>query len=317
MAKSKSLKATEEVKINKIKTDIIKKIKLAGVNGLTINQAAVIFKEALDKSIKIAGVRGKESLIRSQEPIKIFHEVIKQELVKKGVRQDLIIPKLGQSSGEMPLYGYFKDKAQDICIKSNKNIRPTQEKLKSGLLHGRIDPHGFSLTESTISINIRSQMSSIANNIDTMFERIFAEPLNLHMRCSKLVMGEFYIIPTTGYDFEQVKLNKPKFCSKIVVKRNPKAKTTAEVIEEYILAFQSVNNRNSKKQEHYKYEKVCLLIVDFTTNPIKIYQSNKQLKQDKLLPKGSIANLDELSFKTFIKDLLKIYAIRFGTGKFK
>lgn len=317
MAKSKSLKPAEEAKIAQIKTDIIKKIKKAGADGLSINQAAVIFKSALDKSIKIAGVRGKESLIRSQEPIKIFHEVIKQQLVKNGVRKDLIIPTLGQSHGEMPLYGFFKDKAQDICIKPNTKTKAIEEKLKSGLLHGRIDPHGHSLTESIISINVRSQMSSIGNNIDTMFERIFAEPLNLHMRCPKLVMGEFYIIPTTGYDFEQVKLNKPKFCKKVTVKRNPRAKTTAEVIEEYVLAFQSVNNRNSKKQEHYKYEKVCLLVVDFSKKPIKIYQTNAELKKDKLLPKGSIANLNELSFKTFVKDLLKIYATRFGTGRFK
>lgn len=317
MAKSKSLTSAEEVKINKIKTDIIKKVKQAGTNGLTINQAAIIFKAALDKSIKIAGARGKESLIRSQEPIKIFHEVIKQELVKNGVKPELIIPILGQSYGEIPLYGYFKDKAQDICVMPNTNIAAVPQKLTSGLLHGRIDPNGHSLTESIISINVRSQMSSIAKNVDTMFERIFAEPLNLHMRCSKLVMGEFYIIPTTGYDFEQVKLNKPKFCSKIVVKRGKKAKTTAEVIEEYILAFQSVNKRNAKKQEHYKYEKVCLLIVDFTAKPIKIYQTNQQLKRDKLLPKGSIADLSELSFKTFVKDLLKVYATRFGTGRFK
>jgi hypothetical protein len=313
MAKSKSLKPAEEAAIDKIKAQIDIKI-AASVHGLSLVNAVTLFKSVLDDSIKIAGARGKESIIRSQEPIKIFHEVVKQELIKNHINPALIHPPLGNSKGEKTLYGYFKDKAQDVCALPN-NTKQVAEVLTSGLLNGQTDPIGKSLTERTLAINVRSQMSSIAKNIDTMFERIFAEPLNLHMRCPKLVMGEFYIIPTTGYDSDAVKKKKPTFLPKVTAKRGQN-KTTAEVIAEYILAFQSVNNRQFAKGEDYKYERVCLLICDFTTNPIKVYNTDAQLRADNLLPAGSIATLKGLEFNTFIIDLLNIYTQRFGAGKF-
>lgn len=315
MAKSKSLTRAEEAKIAEIKLEISSKISAAGVNGITLNQAVEIFKDSIDQSIIAAGAKGKESLICSQVPIKIFHEVIKQELIRNGVRPDLIFPPLGSSSNEIKLHGYFKDKHQDVCVLPNDAARiPTQ--LTTGLLRGQTDALGTTLTERTIAINVRSQMSSIGKNIDTMYERIFAEPLNLHMRCANIVMGEFYIIPTTGYDSDQLKNNNPVLHPKVFVKRNAKSKTTAEVIEEYIFAFQSVNNRAVATNEHYKYERACLLIVDFSANPFKLYQNNQELINDSLLPINSVANLDELSFNSFISDLLQIYSARFGTGKF-
>lgn len=315
MAKSKSLNPAEEEALINIKAEIKTKIASAGINGIALSSAVEIFKNSFDSAIKVAGDKGKDSLIRSQEPIKIFHEVIKQELINNGVNPKLIFPSLGNSKGEIRLYGYFKDKDQDISV-FPKDMISKPEILKSGLLHDKEDPWGFKSTEAILTINVRSQMSSIAKNIDTMFERIFAEPLNLHMRCSKLVMGEFYIIPTTGYDSDKVKKFQPDFCPKVITKRSSKAKTTAEVLEEYILAFDSVNNRVLKNQEDYKYEKVCLLIVDFTTTPYKIYDSSADLIADGLLPQNSTAKLDNLSYKNFIKDLLKIYEERFGKGKF-
>jgi len=129
-------------------------------------------------------------------------------------------------------------------------------------------------------------------------------------------MGELYIIPTTGYDSDRLKLKNPVLHPKVLIKRNAKSKTTAEVIEEYILAFQSVNNRNAAANEYYKYERVCLLIVDYSTDPYRIYQNNQDLINDNLLPRNSVANLNELSFDTFVSDLLRIYTARFGIGKF-
>jgi len=178
MAKSKSLSKVQERKINKIKIAIGTKIAAAGINGITINQAVEIFKDSIDQSIIAAGAKGKEGLICSQVPIKIFHEVIKQELIRNGVLRDLIFPSLGNSSNEVRLHGYFKDKDQDVCVLPNDAVR-NPVRLTSGLSRGQMDPLGTLLTEQILVINIRSQMSSIAKNIDTMYERIFAEPLNL------------------------------------------------------------------------------------------------------------------------------------------
>lgn len=313
MAKSKSLTEQEEKDIKQIKDDIKSKITKAGINGISVSKAAEIFKDSFDGAITKAGDKGKDSLIRSQEPIKIFHELVKQELIKAGVNKKLIFPELGKNNGELNLFGYFKDKTQDVVAISNA-AKASPEILSSGLLHGKTDPHGKKFTEQTLVINVRSQMSSIAKNVDTMFERIFAEPLNLHMRCPKLVMGEFYIIPTTGYDSDLVKQKKPVFCPKVTIKKGKK-KTTAEVLEEYILAFDSVNSRDFNKKEDYKYEKVCLLIIDFNVKPYKVYKSQQELIKDGLLPPGSIANYDNLSYSTFVSDLIEIYESRFGSNK--
>lgn len=315
MAKSKSLTLEEEQIVYKIKENIRKQVAEAGEEGVSVRKAAAIFKGSFDESIRKIGEKGKESLIRSQEPIKIFHEVIKQELIRNGVNKLYIFPRLGQNNGELNLYGHFKDKTQDVVVIPN-DVEPNPEVLLTGLLHGKSDPFGKQFTEQTLVINVRSQMSSIAKNVDTMFERIFAEPLNLHMRCPRLVMGEFYIIPTTGYDSDKVKEKNPAFCAKVTEKRG-KAKTTAEVLEEYILAFDSVNGRNIANDEAYKYEKVCLLIIDFNVTPYKVYNSSAELMADGLLPKNTIANYDNLSFTSFVPGLLKIYEERFGTGKFK
>lgn len=54
-----------------------------------------------------------------------------------------------------------------------------------GILKGERDKYGFEFTEHTLSVNVRSQLSSIAKNFDTLYERTFAEAINLHLRCEK------------------------------------------------------------------------------------------------------------------------------------
>ena len=72
------------------------------------------------------------------------------------------------------------------------------------------------------------------------------------------------------------------------------------------------NNKN-----HYKYERVCLLIVDFSKTVPKLYSSDEQLKVDGLLPEGSKATIKNLNYETFVSDLLKVYNERFGENNFK
>ena len=94
-------------------------------------------------------------------------------------------------------------------------------------------------------------------------------------------------------------------------------KGVAKHIEKYLLSFAAVNNRQSITADHYKYERVCLLIVDFSKKIPKVYNTDAELKKDNLLPVNSIATIKNLSFPSFAADMLNIYSARFGTGKFK
>jgi len=78
-----------------------------------------------------------------------------------------------------------------------------------------------------------------------------------------------------------------------------------------------VNSRKSVDTDHYKYERVCLLIVDFSKTPPKVYSYDEQLKEDGLLPENTKATIQNLNLETFASDLLNIYSVRFGTNNFR
>lgn len=167
---------------------------------ITLQNAVNEIKSSIEAAILQSGTEGKNNLIRTQKPIKLLHDVVKSELIKHRVKSDLIRPLIGESSGELGLSGFFKKKNQDICV-IPKSKSPTTEILHTqGILDGTIDPYGFDFTQGCLSINVRSQLSSSAKNFDTLYERTFAEALNLHLRCPEMVLGEFYMIAVNEYD---------------------------------------------------------------------------------------------------------------------
>jgi hypothetical protein len=276
-------------------------------NLIKLQDALNSIKSSVERAIKSSGTSGKNNLIRSQKPIKLLHDVVKSELIRNGVKNGLINPALGKSNGELSLSGFFKKKDQDICVTS-KLIKPKIETLSfEGILMGQPDRFGHSFTEHTLSINVRSQLSSSAKNFDTLYERTFAEALNLHLRCPQMVLGEFYMIAVNEYDSDSANRNKVKF-------RN--IRSIENHIEKYILSFNAINNRKSTRIDHYKYERVCLLIVDFSKPKPKVYSNDNSLIEDGLLPEKSKASMKKLNFDFFIKDLLEIYKERFGFGNF-
>lgn len=277
-------------------------------NLITLQNAVNEIKKSVEAAIKKSGTEGKNNLIRSQKPIKLLHEVVKAELIRNKVNPNLLNPPLDQSHGELSLAGFFKKKDQDICVVPN-GVKAKKETLNfQGILYGQEDKYGFDLTEKSLSINVRSQLSSSSKNFDTLYERTFAEALNLHLRCPKMVLGEFYMIAVNEYDSTAANNKQIKYKN---------VKGVAKHIEKYLLSFAAVNNRATITGDHFKYERVCLLIVDFSQKIPKVYNTDAELKQDNLLPANSIATIQNLSFPNFISDLLKIYSTRFGTGKFK
>jgi len=277
-------------------------------NLITLQNAVTEIKDSIETAIMSSGTEGKNNLIRSQKPIKLLHEVVKAELIRNKVNPNLLNPPLNQSNGELSLAGFFKKKDQDICVVPN-DINAQIETLNfQGILYGLKDKFGYDLTEGSLSINVRSQLSSSAKNFDTLYERTFAEALNLHLRCPKMVLGEFYMIAVNEYDSTAANDKQIKYKN---------VKGVAKHIEKYLLSFAAVNNRTTTTGDHFKYERVCLLIVDFSQKIPKVYNTDAELKQDNLLPANSVATIQNLNFPSFITDLLRIYSARFGTGKFR
>ena len=275
-------------------------------NLINLQNAVNEIKQSIESIIITHGTEGKNNLIRSQKPIKLLHEVVKSELIRNHINPNLLHPKLSESNGELGLAGFFKKKNQDVSIVPN-HLHKIKEKLNfEGILYGTIDNYGLDFTEQTMTINVRSQLSSSAKNFDTLYERTFAEALNLHLRCPKMVLGEFYMISVN------------EICSnssnnKTVLYKN--LTNVSKHIEKYLLSFGAVNGRKNYTSDHYKYERVCLLIVDFSQKVPKIYNTDAELKADNLLPLNSVASIENLSFTTFVTDLLNVYSTRFGIGK--
>ena len=273
-------------------------------NLISIQEAVDNFKELIESSIKEGGIAAKEAMIRSSKPINNIHEAVKSELIRSGISPNRIHPPLGATSPELKLAGFIKQKHQDVCV-SPEGYIPEEETLTEGILREAMDYYGKDYTERTISINVRSQMSSLAKNFDTLYERTIAEAQNLHVRCPRMVLGEVYMIPVKEYDAEAMKNNEVKFIDRI------------GAVEKYIKSFQAINGRLDYSREDYKYERVCLLLVDFEQTPAKIYGHNSELYEDGLLDSKSDAFIDELSWETFTVNILNTYNARFGKGSDK
>lgn len=267
---------------------------------ITIEEAILNFRELIHSSIKDGGAEGKRAMIRSSKPINNIHEAIKAELIRNGINEELIHPPVGNTKPELKLAGFIKQKYQDICAVPG-DISLEEEELKEGLLQGKIDIYGHEYTEKTLSINVRSQISSLAKNFDTLYERTIAEAQNLHVRCSEICLGEIYMIAVPEYSSDGVKENKTIFLNKV------------GTVEKYVKSFQAINGRKDTSKEDYKYERVCLLIVDFSTDIPKIYNSDENLKEAGLLAEDSEVSISELTWETFTSSLIETYQARFGT----
>ncbi|WP_100065020.1 restriction endonuclease [Miniphocaeibacter massiliensis] len=267
-----------------------------------IDSQLVKFKTLLEKSIMEGGTKGKTSAIRSSTLINLIHDAVKEQLIKHKVDPDLVYPRLYETKPEIKVAGFLKQKNQDITVLP-RNHEKKPVKIDWGPLNfeGITDEYGMEYSSNMLIINVRSQMSSVAKNSDTLFERTFAESLNLHLRYPKVVLGEVYLIPTHEYDEELIKENRIGF------------KKERINLEKYISFFTAMNNRtlSDGSNEKYRYERVALLIVDFNKEVPKLYSSTEELKKDNLLKKDFDLEYSELNFENFSKDILSIYGERY------
>lgn len=244
-------------------------------------------------------------MIRSSVLINLIHDAVKHELIEQGVKPENVYPPIFQSKPELKLAGFLKQKDQDVCVApSNIHKQPTTIDWGPLAFENKIDQYGMTFTTNTLVINVRSQMSSLAKNSDTLFERTFAEAQNLHMRYPNIVLGEVYLIPTHEYDDYMVQQNTVGF------------KYGHANIEKYISFFNSINNRALGGPD-YAYERCTLLIVDFNREVPKLYANSEELKQDGLISPRFAIEYATLGFETFAKDILDIYSQRYSIENLK
>ena len=214
------------------------------------------------------------NLIRSKRLINMLHEFVIHEL-RNIVDENWIIT-------DKKVYGFPKKKEQDILV------QPPQDNSRSVTV-GPI-----------LAINVRSQLSSIEKNYDTLFERIFAEALNLHNRFPYMVLGYLYLLPHYGYDSEAAKERRV-------------ALTEHYDVEKYILSFLSISGRENPTDVPWKYERVCLLIVDFSQDTPEILDNMNQFVQEGLVSErfASMYSFDKLSIDHFFDEIYKIMMARY------
>lgn len=265
---------------------------------MTIQRAVEEFRDEIEEAIRRNGEKGKTSKIRSSKLILKLHEAVKHQLIAEGVEESKIYPPLNTRKPELKLAGYFKRKDQDICV--IPNLPEIPEILQTGQHIDERDRYGHDFTEQTLTINVRSQVSSIAKNTDTMFERAFSEAFNLHKRCPKMVLGDVFMVSISEYDSKAAKEHS-------VVYKAPSAKT----VKKYIKSFQSITGRVSVADEFYKYESFCLLLVDFSTKKPTIYHSTQELIDADLIPPDPKFYLEGLTWNDFSENILRIYRKRF------
>ena len=257
-------------------------------------------KKLYEEASRSRGTEGTLSEIRASKLIMPIHDYVKEELIAHGVNPNKIFPPPNKTKPEIKLIGFLKGKNQDIIVSPEK---PEEETIEEGVLIGGIDKVGKRITNKTLSINIRSQLSSIAKNFDTLYERTFAEPLNLHLKNKKLVMGEVYLVPLMAYDPDRRGKSQMAFREKLPVFK-------------YISSFQALNNRKFDDEgNEYKYERVCLLIVDFRQDPPKIINDVQELVDGGFIDKDMAKKitLKGLTIKDFVSDILEVYRKRHGS----
>lgn len=266
-----------------------------------IDQQLLEFKRAIEQSIKEGGSKGKTSMIRSSYLINLIHDAVKHELIQNRVDPNKIFPRFRETKPEIKLAGFLKQKDQDVCVVPG-NIEKKSSTIDWGPMafQNKEDKYGMEYSTNTLVINVRSQMSSLAKNADTLFERTFAESLNLHMRYPEMVLGEVYLIPVFEYNDGEVE------------KHNVAFKTNQTDIEKYISFFASINQRSINDSEGiYKYERCALLIVDFKQEQPKLFNNNQELIDAGIISKDFGIDYSTLSFNGFVEDLLRIYSNRF------
>lgn len=207
------------------------------------------------------GQDAKNAAIRSSKPIQEIHVVTRDAIARKladgySVNFD-IFPPVGHTKPELKLAGLLKSKNQDVTVLIKSQSPQT---LESGARDGEIDLVGYIATNSALAIGVRSQLSSVDKNFDTLMERAFAETLNLRLRCPAIILGDVYVVPLYEID------------DKAAINHIVKYKQKKTDIAKFVRLFSAITKQDhaSDPLDLYKYNATSLVIADFSKKDIII-----------------------------------------------
>ena len=272
------------------------------VNEIKVAVSNAVISASYNGKVFSNGLEAKNALIRSVSLIQYFHELCKRSLHAELQRREIqhqIFPPLGQSAPEMDVWGLLKKKKQDVVVLID-GAQPSREQINEGPLLGEFDELGTVATKSAIVIGIRSQLSSVDKNFDTLMERAFAETMNLRLRHPHLVMGEVYLLAVKDYDEQAMKRNQIAWKSRFTK------------IERFISIFNAISLRADPEDFHqsFKYERSALVLVDFSQNPPKVYTTKAELQADGIVIENFTGDYSGLSPCSFASDILDKYTER-------
>lgn len=259
-----------------------------------------ILKEAITTSqyegkLKANGQEAKNAAIRGSKPIQQLHTVfglaIESELKKRGLNFRMWPPSRS-TQPELKVTGLLKAKNQDLAFTFHE-YKP--EVIETGVQSGQLDEIGYEATNRSMVIGVRSQMSSIAKNFDTLAERSFAETLNLRLRCPLITLGEVYLIPLREFADEKLKQNKFAF-------RNEKVD-----VSKFLRIFNSITDAKYYEdiKSIYKYNATTLIVADFEKDKVNTLWSQEDFELEFGKEIGAMAS--NLTPDYFVKRICDSY----------
>lgn len=240
-----------QVAVNRFQIDLFNAISTSSYKGETYTN----------------GQKAKEALIRSQTLICLIHETTKKSIMATLKKHSdhcwQCHPPINKSSPELKIYGKLKGKDQDLVFLRDPM---KSEKIIEGPNCDEIDKVGFNPTKNSIIVGVRSQISSVEKNFDTLMERAFAETLNLRLRIPSIFMGEVYLLPLSELDNKKMENNIVEFSKKNVN------------VDKFTKIFDAFTGReNLDIQNQYKYDASALILVDLKQTPPKVIFNEQDL----------------------------------------
>lgn len=165
-----------------------------------------------------------------------------------------IAPKKFQIMQETTLFGSHKNKDADIVLSQYAN-------------------------GPQIIIGVRSQMSSVAKNLENYYEGIIGECISLHDRFPMATIGYVYLLPTEPI--------KPGLSEEVNLDKAEKL-------------FEKITGRSDWRDAHDKYEHFAFLKVDFTQDPPSLLPTSALLQIETFFDKLIATHNDRNIFNPII-----------------
>lgn len=216
------------------------------------------------------GQEAKNAAIRSSGPIQQVHTIVRDSiysaLANRGVSAE-IWPPLGKTSPELKVTGLLKAKNQDIAVTIDDHVK---EIVDTGVNAGLVDPVGYAATNSSMVVGVRSQLSSLDKNFDTLAERAFAETLNLRLRAPGITLGEVYLVPVNEFDDASLKRNEMGF------------RTSKINLDKFVRIFNAITGEQLENDLNslYKYNQTALVVADFSKPEVRVLWTEAEVAEN-------------------------------------